>query len=112
MVGAVVIDVLVETAGEVPETFHAAVIGAGGNLVGGGGDDGAEQQWQALDVVLEEDNPNAWRTETAKVTLLGEDAKLALVPGMEVEVTLFLSTRMHDNKIYNEVLYKSLKVLS
>ena len=74
--------------------------------------DGEEQQWQALDVVLEEDNPNAWRTETAKVTLLGEDAKLALVPGMTVEVTLFLSTRMHDNKIYNEVLYKSLKVLS
>ena len=74
--------------------------------------DGAEQQWLALDVVLEEDNPNAWRTETAKLTLLGEDAKLALVPGMTVEVTLFLSTRMHDNKIYNEVLYKSLKVLS
>jgi len=38
------------------------------------------------------------------------DANLALVPGMEV--SLFLSTRMHDNKIYNEVLYKSLKVLS
>ena len=73
---------------------------------------GAEQKWKMREVWLEENNPNAWRTESVLLTLWDEDANLALVPGMTVEVTLFLSTRMHDNKIYNEVLYKSLKVLS
>ena len=74
--------------------------------------DGEEQQWQALDVVLEEDNPNAWRTESVLLTLWDEDANLALVPGMEVEVSLFLGTHEYNGDIYNDIHYKSLKVLS
>ena len=41
-----------------------------------------------------------------------EDANLALVPGMEVEVSLFLGTHEYNGDIYNDIYYKSLKVLS
>ena len=43
-----------------------------------------------------------------------EDTNLALVPGMEVEVevSLFLGTHEYNGDIYNDIHYKSLKVLS
>lgn len=71
---------------------------------------GAEQRWQARDVVLEENNPQSWRTESVVVRLLGDDASLALVPGMEVEVSIFLGTHEFNGDIYNDVHYKALKV--
>ena len=73
---------------------------------------GAEQKWQAREVVLEENNPQTWRTESVKVSLRGEDAYLALVPGMEVEMSIFLGTHEYNGEIYNDVHYKSLKVIS
>ena len=73
---------------------------------------GAEQKWQAREVVLEENNPQAWRTESVLLTLWGDDANLALVPGMEVEVSVFLGTHEYNGETYNDVHYKSLKVIS
>ena len=73
---------------------------------------GAEQKWKMREVWLEENNPNAWRTESVLLTLWDEDANLALVPGMEVEVSLFLGTHEYNGDIYNDIHYKSLKVLS
>ena len=63
-------------------------------------------------MVLEENNPQAWRTESVKVSLRGEDAYLALVPGMEVEMSIFLGTHEYNGETYNDIHYKSLKVIS
>ena len=74
--------------------------------------DGNEVKTQKREVVLEENNPQAWRTESVLLTLWGDDANLALVPGMEVEVSVFLGTHEYNGETYNDIHYKSLKVIS
>jgi len=71
------------------------------------------RQWRCWEIIIEENNPEAYRPESAVVKLWNEDADYALVPGMEIELSLFIHKREGSNgKFYNEVGYRALKVLS
>ncbi len=74
-------------------------------------DGGKEEQWQARDVLLEEDNAEAFRAESAIITLFGEEANLVLAPGMKVEVTLFFTTHEYEGRTFNDVAYRKFEVV-
>ena len=70
-------------------------------------------QWRYREIIIEENNLEAYRPESAVVKLWDADADYALSPGMEIEVSLFLRARVGSNgKDYNEVDYRALKVMS
>ena len=73
-----------------------------GDKRGQDGQDGQDRNhiWKGKDA-------GGWGDITA-----GRGCEPGSCPGMEVEVSLFLGTHEYNGDIYNDIYYKSLKVLS
>ena len=69
------------------------------------------RSWKARDIVLEEDNDAVRSPESVVVTLWGDDACLTLVPGMQIEVSVFLKAKEGNNgRFYTDTDYSGLKI--